>query len=335
MKKKFGIILLMAMGTLSAAAQDAYLTYIKQYRDVALAHEKEYKIPAAITLAQGLLESGAGQSELATQANNHFGIKCTSDWTGATYNHDDDRAGECFRKYNHASDSYVDHAKFLQRKRYQSLFALDIHDYKAWAQGLSQCGYATDPKYPTKLIDLIERYGLDKLDAAEATTATMTSSTTTIETPIITPQTVTVKDEEETFSTDTVGEQLTFSESAKMGSVTMYSDHRSGIQNGVRYVVAKQGESFASMAYDFNIREKTLRKYNDATDGREIEAGDRVYIYPKHKRSDRKHRSYYVRKGDSAWSISQKFGMRMKTLYELNGIPEGTELVTRQKLVLR
>lgn len=329
MKKILYSFLLALLGILNIAAQDAYKTYIAQYREVALAHEKEYKIPAAITLAQGLLESGAGKSELAIQANNHFGIKCTSDWTGATYSHDDDRTGECFRKYEHASDSYADHAKFLQRKRYQSLFTLDIHDYKAWANGLSQCGYATDPKYPAKLIDLIERYDLAKLEDTASNITTRTESATTTATSVVTDNKELIEEN------DTLTEALSFSESASMGSVAMYSDHKSGIQNGVRYVVAQEGESFASMAYEFNIREKTLRKYNDATDGREIEAGDRVYIYPKHKRSDRKHRSYYVRKGDSAWSISQKFGMQMKTLYELNGIPEGTELVTRQKLVLR
>ncbi|MBQ0119253.1 MAG: glucosaminidase domain-containing protein [Bacteroidales bacterium] len=334
MKRRLFLFLSLMLCCLGLSAEDVYEIYIAQYRETALEHEKEYKIPAAITLAQGLLESGAGQSELAKKANNHFGIKCTSDWTGATYKHDDDRAGECFRKYKHASESYVDHAIFLQRKRYASLFALDIHDYKGWAKGLSQCGYATDPKYPNKLIELIERYGLDHLNDTQVVVSTTKKTESSIKdstiVPIIEPQTV-----EPVISEDTTKEVLTFSESAAMGSVTMYSNHKSGIQNGVRYVVAKQGESFASMAYDFNIREKMLRRYNDATDGREIEEGDRVYIYPKHRRSDRKHRTYYVRKGDSAWSISQKFGMRMKTLYELNGIPEGTELVTRQKLVLR
>jgi len=141
-----------------------YLAYIEQYKAIAMEQEKEYGIPAAITLAQGLLEASAGKSELATEANNHFGIKCTSDWRWETYHHDDDEKAECFRKYYHAEDSFIDHSLFLKnRKRYASLFELDATDYMAWAKGLSQCGYATDPKYPQKLIDLIERYQLNQL----------------------------------------------------------------------------------------------------------------------------------------------------------------------------
>lgn len=141
-----------------------YLAYIEQYKTIAMEQEKTYGIPAAITMAQGLLESSAGKSELATEANNHFGIKCTSDWHWETYHHDDDEQAECFRKYYHAEDSFIDHSLFLKnRKRYAPLFELDSTDYKAWAQGLKQCGYATDPNYPQKLIRLIERYHLDTI----------------------------------------------------------------------------------------------------------------------------------------------------------------------------
>lgn len=141
-----------------------YLAYIDRYKDIVLAQEQEYGIPAAITMAQALLESSAGMSELAVNANNHFGIKCTSDWKWETYNHDDDAANECFRKYYEPEDSFIDHSLFLKnRKRYASLFELGKIDYKGWAHGLRQCGYATDPKYPDKLISLIERYNLNKL----------------------------------------------------------------------------------------------------------------------------------------------------------------------------
>ena len=141
----------------------AYEAYIEEYRYIAMEQQRKYGIPASITLAQALLESAAGKSELATKANNHFGIKCTSDWVGKSYRYSDDRANECFRKYGDVADSYEDHSLFLKRKRYESLFALSVKDYKGWAYGLKECGYATDPKYPSKLINLIELYELDSL----------------------------------------------------------------------------------------------------------------------------------------------------------------------------
>ncbi|MGQ7946650.1 glucosaminidase domain-containing protein [Flavobacterium sp. WC2509] len=140
--------------------------YIAQYNGVAMSNMKTYGIPASIILAQGILESGAGQSDLATNANNHFGIKCHNDWTGNKVYKDDDSANECFRKYNQASESYKDHAMVLTGKtRYASLFKLPKGDYKAWAKGLREAGYATDPKYPEKLIGYIELYNLHEYDS--------------------------------------------------------------------------------------------------------------------------------------------------------------------------
>ena len=142
-----------------------YESYIKQYRDLAVEEMKKYRIPASITLAQGLLESGAGQSTLARKSNNHFGIKCGSDWRGKTVSHDDDARGECFRAYKHPKQSYEDHSKFLaNRPRYASLFKLDITDYKSWARGLKKAGYATNPRYAEQLIGIIELYDLHKYD---------------------------------------------------------------------------------------------------------------------------------------------------------------------------
>ena len=133
-----------------------YLAYIEQYRETAVRQQQEYGIPASITLAQGLLESGAGQSRLATEGNNHFGIKCHNTWKGDGIYMDDDEKGECFRKYGNAAESFEDHARFLKRKRYEPLFSLDVTDYKGWANGLKKCGYATDPRYASKLISIIE-----------------------------------------------------------------------------------------------------------------------------------------------------------------------------------
>lgn len=144
---------------------DEIKLYISNFEEIAKSNMKDHGIPASITLAQGILESGAGKGKLAQSANNHFGIKCHTGWTGESVKHDDDAAQECFRKYNHPSESYRDHSYFLtSRSRYANLFKLDKGDYEAWAKGLKNAGYATDKKYPDKLIGLIERFELYKYD---------------------------------------------------------------------------------------------------------------------------------------------------------------------------
>lgn len=322
MRRFFILLCISGCTLLQAARLPLYDQYIEQYRAIAIEQQQKHKIPASITLAQGILESGAGQSELAKKAHNHFGIKCTSDWSGATFRHDDDRRQECFRKYRYASESYEDHSKFLLRDRYKTLFDLPLSDYKGWAHGLSRCGYATDPKYPEKLIRIIEEYGLDKLSGDAGATHRQ-------------PQKE--QEQEPIYAADTVEvvEEVDFQERVKQENLPLYHDHRSGKQNHTRYVIAEQGETFATMSYYFDMREKTLRRYNDALDGRQLKKGDRVYLYPKPRKAPRKYARYYVRKGDTAWSISQKFGFQMRTIYELNGIKEGTPLTTRQELRLR
>ena len=151
------------------------LEYIERFKGIAIEEMLKSGIPASITLAQGLHESASGNSTLATEANNHFGIKCNKDWTGPTISKDDDAKGECFRSYDNAEQSYRDHTEFLKRARYVSLFQLDRNDYKGWAYGLKQAGYATNPKYATLLIELIERYQLDQYDRAEKNTLAQTT----------------------------------------------------------------------------------------------------------------------------------------------------------------
>lgn len=150
----------------TSVTNEVISSYVYQYKDVAMYNMKTYGIPASIILAQGILESGAGRGELSLSANNHFGIKCTSDWNGESVRHDDDASQECFRKYSNSAESYKDHALFLKnRNRYSNLFDLDKDDYKAWARGLRAAGYATDLRYPEKLISYIERYDLAQFDA--------------------------------------------------------------------------------------------------------------------------------------------------------------------------
>lgn len=141
--------------------------YIKRYKTIAIEEMNKHGIPASIKLAQGMLESGNGNSRLALEANNHFGIKCTPEWTGGKINHHDDRPDDCFRIYQNAEDSFRDHSAFLLRKRYEKLFSLDIKDYKGWAKGLKEAGYATNPRYADLLISLIERYELYQYDSPQ------------------------------------------------------------------------------------------------------------------------------------------------------------------------
>jgi len=146
------------------------LSYIEAFKTVAIEEMNTYGIPASITLAQGIIESGSGNSSLAKYANNHFGIKCTSEWRGKAYYKDDDKNNDCFRVYKDARESYKDHSEFLKRKRYSALFELDKNDYVNWAKGLKQAGYATNPRYPDMLINTIEKYQLHQYDQPESET---------------------------------------------------------------------------------------------------------------------------------------------------------------------
>lgn len=182
----FFSVLSLGLANAQAKKNKNYVSYIDTYNKIAVDHMKKHKIPASITLAQGLLESGAGMSTLATEGNNHFGIKCHNDWRGATMRKDDDFKNECFRKYKKAEESYHDHSMFLtQRSRYNFLFDLRINDYKGWAKGLQKAGYATDKAYANKLIKLIEDYELYRFDKGykEKRPQTQTSSITYTHTP--------------------------------------------------------------------------------------------------------------------------------------------------------
>lgn len=143
------------------------LSYIDRFKNTSIEEMNRYGIPASITLAQAILESGTGKSDLAKYANNHFGIKCTKDWKGKGYYKDDDAKDECFRVYNNPEESFKDHSQFLKRKRYANLFELDKNDYEGWAKGLKDAGYATNPRYPQLLIGLIEKYNLNQYDSGE------------------------------------------------------------------------------------------------------------------------------------------------------------------------
>ena len=277
-KLKLFLILIICCLTLQAQTRNKqYEAYIKKYRELAVEEMKKYHIPASITLAQGLLESGAGQSALARKSNNHFGIKCGSDWYGKTVSHDDDARGECFRAYKHPKDSYEDHSKFLAgRPRYASLFNLNITDYKGWARGLKKAGYATNPRYADQLIGIIELYELYKYD------------------------------------------DKNYLKWIKKNP----NPHQTYIANGLLYIVVRAGDSWKSISQEFDISQKKLRKYNDLYKGYALQVGDILYLEKKNKKADKEHIVHVLRAGESMYSISQKYGIRLKNLYKLNKMDE-------------
>jgi LysM repeat protein len=281
----------------------AYENYIKQYGNLAVRQQKKYHIPASITLAQGILESGAGQSELARKSNNHFGIKCHSDWKGEKVYHDDDLRNECFRKYKNVEDSYEDHALFLaERPRYADLFKLNIKNYQGWAKGLQKSGYATDPAYANRLIKLIEDYELYRYDSGD--------------TPADRKSEVAVKK----------------SKSAKETFVIKRPVENTG---GLNYIHAEDNDSFERIAEDTGLTVAELRLFNEVPEDFPIQKGDMIYLEKKRTRASRPDYDHVVQIGESMHSISQKYGMRIKNLYKLNKKKEDYVPVEGDVLKLR
>ena len=269
--------------------KDAYSDYISKYSGLAVEQMKKYGIPASITLAQGLLESDAGRSTLALKCNNHFGIKCHSDWKGRKMYHDDDERQECFRCYRNAEESFSDHSLFLVNgARYQSLFKLGATDYKGWAKGLKAAGYATSPTYATKLIELIERYGLDRFDGRS-------------------------------------GVRL------KPGQIP----HQPLLVNGQRCVRLREDETLKDIAREYGMQLSLLRRFNEVNRKFTPPVGTLIYLERKKARADKEHRTYVVKKGDSLWSISQQFGIKVSSLSKRNRISDDNPLVTGMTLLLR
>ncbi len=284
---KILLIYIMAICAIPLHAQKKnqnYLNYIDEYSDLAITHMKKYGIPASITLAQGLLESGAGMSEFVKRSNNHFGIKCHKGWNGATVRLTDDKPNECFRKYKKAEDSFEDHSQFLkERPRYSSLFQLDITDYTGWAKGLQECGYATDKAYANKLIKIIEDYELYKYDNPK----------------------------HKNKKTETVT-QIKKENSSVKKSRDIYKTF------GLIYVIANHNDSFESIASDLNFKIKDLIKYNEVPEGFPLRKGDIVYLEKKKKKADKPYYEHVVQVGESMHSISQKYGIRLEKLYKMN-----------------
>ncbi len=331
MKKHLALSLLFLLSS-SLHAQmlnPTYLSYISQWKNAAIQQQQDYGIPASITMAQALLESGAGQSELAKNAKNHFGIKCTSDWFGGVYYHKDNRSGECFRQYNDAAESYKDHSLFLKRNRYATCFEIAIEDYQGWAKRLYQCGYATDKLYAQKLIRLIEDYRLDTLVNAKIETKSSTRVRRPLKATVVKehdPIMVIENDPEPPYV-----EPLT----AREERDNFFLSHPKKRCNGIAYVQAKEGDTYSNVAFRLNVRERDLREDNDAL-GRELEVDDILYLSPKHATGPADMPYVWSRPGQSLWSLCQEAGIQMEAVQRINELDPSIRVFrTRQKIYLR
>ena len=309
-------LLLVASG-LMAHERMSTPEYIEKYKDIAIRKQKEYKIPASITLAQGILESGSGNSNLARKANNHFGIKCHKGWTGKTYTMDDDAKDECFRKYKKAEDSYRDHSKFLtQRGRYSFLFEYKTTDYKKWAYGLKKAGYATNPKYPQLLIKIIEKYNLNQYDSNQKRRSRKS------------------KDEVITNNNKSVSyASISISDFKQVDS--WESGRKIYKNNGKKLIVIEKGDTFYGLAKEFEIYSWQFYSNNELEKDHMLKIGEIIYLEKKKRKADKRYKYHVVKSGETIRKISQLFGVRAKRLYKMNNLPVGVQVAVGKKIRLR
>ena len=339
-----------ARSTVSTApATDYAREYLIKYGNLAVSEMKRSGVPASITLAQGMLESNYGRSRLATQGNNHFGIKCHSDWSGKRIYHDDNRRGECFRSYASPEESYRDHSDFLVNgSRYRNLFHLAATDYKGWAHGLKKAGYATDPKYPELLIRKIEDYSLWAYDTGGTSpivsqqaagsqpagsgtvpAAATSSGTTVTPRPAVketgTGQAQPVPDKRATAIEDDEPVRVI---SISTGAKTLEN-------NNVEYIIVEEGDTYESLAERHQLLSWEIVRFNDLTAGAPLIPGQVLYIKPKRTRAAQGLLVHTVEAAETMHSISQKYAIRLSSLYKMNLMDEGTECRPGQKLRLR
>ncbi len=306
-------ILLASEIALSQTMPVQYENYISKYSTIAVEEMEKYGIPASITLAQGILESGAGTAELAIEANNHFGIKC-SDWTGETYFHDDDQAQECFRKYSNAEQSYEDHSKFLTtRERYASLFTLAKTDYEGWANGLKKAGYATDPNYPQRLIDIIEKYELYKYDT-EATTKSKVTYVTEKKQENVPPK----SSQQSQPSSKVVYKTSKTTTASKPSSTVVYKNTKSTSNNGTQ-----------STTNNAVTTTQTENKSDSANDEKKVYQSQKmigqVSPYSEHiVKTVNGIKCVTALENDSYERIAEEFALKINEIYNINDAERGT-----------
>ncbi|MFN8322310.1 MAG: LysM peptidoglycan-binding domain-containing protein [Chitinophagales bacterium] len=323
----FGCILMLAV---EAQQKQQIVDYIERYKQIAIDEMVHSKIPASITLAQGILESAAGTSPLSKNSNNHFGIKCKEEWTGKKYYHDDDRPQECFRVYEHPEASYSDHSEFLlSRPRYAPLFELPITSYKYWAFGLKEAGYATNPKYAQILIGYIEDYKLYEYD--QIGLALMDEKQKPEKQPVATEQ-LSAKAESKIIVTD-VKHKETHPKQIVAEAKSAETGRKEYVVNGVRATKAEGNEDPFKIAYEYNIDYSFIMQFNDLTTGDRFKDGE--YIYLQGKKARGADATYTVRAGESMHDISQKTGVKLKELYLKNAMKRNDQAYAGETLNLQ
>lgn len=333
MKRNIIVICLFMFITSNLIAQDKVTRaqYIEMWKDEAIREMNEFGIPASITLAQGIFESGDGNSVLATQANNHFGIKCHKEaWSGDTFHYDDDEKQECFRKYTDARQSYKDHSQFLRsRSRYASLFNLEITDYVGWAKGLKAAGYATLPTYAERIIKIIEDNNLSQYDAFYGKEYNSTVEVDESKEVIISTQsdgkdsgTASIRNKSPIDPTPLSTAVMTMASYYK----NSYTGRKIYENNVTTFVVVNSGDSEDVIAIEFDMFTSQLKSYNDLGKTRLVKEGDIVYIEPK-KASNQKFKYHTALDGETIWYISQLYGVKMSKLIKKNGLSKGTNEV--------
>ena len=301
-KVLFTVVFLMTMLHSVVAQRITRTQYIDRYSKIAVREMNRVGIPASITLAQGILESGDGNSTLARRANNHFGIKCHKDWKGESMYRDDDLPNECFRSYKDADQSFVDHSEFLcTHKRYAFLFDYGTTDYKSWAKGLKQAGYATSPTYAERLIEIIEQNNLMRFDKSVEPESTPEERTEIAE------------------QTNNFIEVDVFDmEVSPFGNIKT--------NNGVDYVEVLPGDNIENIADRYELEPWQLRMFNDIeSKSVKLKVGQRLYISRKQSKAEKKFKTHTVKKGETMHDIAQQYAIRLKALYKLNLMEEGTQ----------
>ncbi|MBO7099537.1 MAG: glucosaminidase domain-containing protein [Bacteroidaceae bacterium] len=289
----FSLLLFLHLTIYAQRTNQAYWSYIDQYKGLAIEQMKKHRIPASITLAQGLLESGAGRSTLATKANNHFGIKVSGYWTGPYVLKNDDAPNEKFRKYRNARESYEDHSKFLQGRRYQGLFQLKITDYRGWARGLKAAGYATSPTYAESLIRIIEMYNLYQ------------------------------------FDTGKYNQEKKVVTSVSKAQDSFFQKHTVYAHNKNYFIIVEIGDNMATISKETGVSLKKLYQYNDLPLDYAPTQGDLIYLKKKQKcasKQFKKNPIHIVEQNQSLFDISQLYGIRLKYLYKMNDFTPSHEI---------
>ena len=321
------IFLLPVCAALRAQNRQTREEYIDRYKSIAVDHMERYGIPASITLAQGILESDCGNSPLSRSSNNHFGIKCKRDWTGRRVFHDDDARDECFRAYATAEESYEDHARFLDSQpRYDSLFVYAADDYRSWARGLKAAGYATAPDYAQRLCRIIEESQLYLLDRPQGETLYAARNRSQAEREV-----TRFVDESSVARTIPVSEGGIDPDDYRV-TINAYKGYNIYVANGVNYIVAKEGDTFESLAAVFCVSARNLRKFNDLRGSVQPVRGERIYIGRKKKRWEGNARRHIVSEGETVASVAQSYALREKSLRRLNRLKAGAALRTGQTL---